>query len=78
MCSKTCGGNFCSLSDDGMASAINLAFFLESVNYEIETLKIVSETLTESQKLSLYYFWKNLSPTTMRAWLCMAEFEERI
>lgn len=70
--------NKCELSNDDKASAINLAFFLDVTNYNKTVLEKISNTLTEDEKKKLYKFWKNLSPTTARAYFCMAEFERRI
>ena len=55
------------LSDDERAAAINLAFLLDITNYDKKILKEISEKLTAS-----------LTPVTAKAYLCMAEFEERI
>ena len=66
------------LSSDDIASAINLAFFLELSGYRIDILKSVSEILSEPEKRAIYDLWLEVSPATARAWLCMAEYEGRL
>ena len=71
-------GNESRLSNDDKASAINLAFFLDVTNYNIKLLKQISDTLNENEKRKLYKFWRELSPVSAKAYLCMAEFEGRL
>ncbi len=66
------------LDNDDRACAINLAFFLDVTNYDKCLLQKISTTFNEEEKQGIYNFWKNLSPMTARAYLCMAEFEGRI
>lgn len=66
------------LSDDERAAAINLAFLLDITNYDKKILKEISEKLTKSEKRHVLSFWASLTPVTAKAYLCMAEFEERI
>ncbi len=66
------------LTPDNKAAAINLALFLDLIEFDECALKMFSLILNESEKRLIFDFWRSLTVETYRVWLCVADYEGRL